>query len=83
MVPNPPFIMPSEDRHAIWCLYCHKQQEVGRRAMSITCKFCNKALKLEGVFSADLQKLKIHAAASLRPHGSSGGSGAVGWRGQS
>ena len=49
MVPNPPYIMPSEDRHAIWCLYCHKQQEVGRRAMSITCKFCNKALKLEDI----------------------------------
>jgi len=39
----------SEDRQTIFCLYCGKQQEVGRRAMSITCKHCNKSLKLEDV----------------------------------
>lgn len=47
--------MPSEnynvpqpdDRTTIYCLYCDKPQEVGRRAMSVTCKFCNKLLKLE------------------------------------
>ena len=36
-----------EDRQTIVCLHCGKPQEVGRRAMSITCKFCNKSLKLE------------------------------------
>jgi Polymer-forming cytoskeletal len=40
---------PSEDRHTIKCLYCGKPQEVARRAMSITCKFCHKPLKLEDV----------------------------------
>ncbi len=35
------------DRHAITCLYCGKQQEIGRKALTITCKFCNKSLKLE------------------------------------
>jgi hypothetical protein len=40
---------PPEDRHAITCLYCGKGQEVARRAMSITCKFCHKPLKLEDV----------------------------------
>ncbi len=38
---------PSEDRQTISCLFCGKPQEVGRRAMSITCKFCHKSLKLE------------------------------------
>src|SRR5687768_3481114 len=40
---------PPEDRHTIVCLYCAKPQEVARRAMSITCKFCNKPLKLEDI----------------------------------
>ena len=40
---------PTEDRHTITCLYCHKPQEVARRAMSITCKFCHKPLKLEDI----------------------------------
>ena len=35
------------DRQTITCLYCGKPQEIGRKAMSITCKFCNKSLKLE------------------------------------
>ena len=33
----------------ITCLYCQKQQQVGRRAMSVTCKFCHKSLKLEDI----------------------------------
>jgi cytoskeletal protein CcmA (bactofilin family) len=36
-----------EDQQTIICLYCAKSQEVGRRAMTITCKFCHKPLKLE------------------------------------
>ena len=31
----------------IVCLYCGKPQEIGRKAMSVTCKFCHKSLKLE------------------------------------
>lgn len=29
------------------CLHCGKPQEVGRKAMSITCRHCHKSLKLE------------------------------------
>ena len=39
----------SEDKQAITCLHCGRMQEVGRRAMSVTCRYCNKALKLEDV----------------------------------
>jgi hypothetical protein len=35
------------DRQTIVCLYCGKPQEIGRKAMTITCKFCNKSLKIE------------------------------------
>lgn len=38
-----------DDRATVVCLHCGKPQEVGRRAMSITCKFCNKSLKLEDI----------------------------------
>jgi len=41
--------MPSGERVTITCLYCHKKQEVARNAMSITCRHCNKPLKLEGI----------------------------------
>ena len=46
---NPTSSSRSDDRHTITCLFCHKPQEVARRAMSITCKFCHKPLKLEDV----------------------------------
>jgi len=38
-----------DDRATVVCLHCGKPQEVGRRAMSITCKFCHKSLKLEDI----------------------------------
>ncbi|CAN5655380.1 hypothetical protein BH09PLA1_BH09PLA1_17290 [soil metagenome] len=44
-----------DDRVTITCLYCEKPQDVGRRALSITCKFCNKSLKLEDVRVKDYQ----------------------------
>src|SRR5882724_2402053 len=40
-------LQPHEDRATVICLHCGKPQEVGRKAMSITCKFCHKPLKLE------------------------------------
>lgn len=43
-IPNFP---PSSDRQSVECLYCGKPQPVSRSAMSVTCKFCNKSLKLE------------------------------------
>ena len=49
-MPAPEYNVPRpDDLTAIECLYCGKRQEVGRRAMSITCKFCHKSLKLEDV----------------------------------
>ena len=33
----------------IVCLHCEKPQDVGRRAMSVTCKFCSKSLKIEDI----------------------------------
>ncbi len=38
-----------DDRLTIVCLHCDKSQEVGRKAMSVTCKFCSKSLKLEDI----------------------------------
>lgn len=46
MVDNPA-VPPPSDRHIITCLYCGRPQEQGRRALTVTCKFCHKALKLE------------------------------------
>ncbi len=37
----------SDDRVSIACLHCGKVQEVGKKALSITCKFCSKSLRLE------------------------------------
>lgn len=36
-----------DDRATIVCLYCGKPQEVGRRAQTVTCKFCYKSLQLK------------------------------------
>jgi len=39
---------PGESQ-TITCLYCGKPQAIGKKAMSVTCKFCHKSLKLEDV----------------------------------
>src|SRR3954454_3672001 len=44
-----PQVPSPDDKQVIVCLYCNKPQEVGRRTMSMTCKFCHKSLKLEDV----------------------------------
>lgn len=36
-----------DDRLTIVCFHCDKPQEVSRRAMSVTCKFCYKRLTLQ------------------------------------
>ena len=38
-----------DDRITIVCLYCAKPQEISRRAMTVTCKFCNKSLRIEDI----------------------------------
>jgi len=48
-MPAPTPSRTPEDRQTIVCLYCHKPQEVARRAISVTCKFCHKPLKLEDI----------------------------------
>src|SRR6476620_4528377 len=40
-------VTPPDDRATIVCSHCNKAQEVGRRAMTITCKFCYKPLQLK------------------------------------
>src|SRR5688500_11083819 len=49
MPPTPYSVPPADDRQTIVCLHCGKPQEVGRKAMSVTCKFCSKSLKLEDI----------------------------------
>jgi cytoskeletal protein CcmA (bactofilin family) len=42
--------IPSPDeRQVVICLYCNKPQEVGRKTLSMTCKFCNKSLRLQDI----------------------------------
>jgi hypothetical protein len=38
-----------DDRQVIVCLYCNRPQEVGRKTMTMTCKYCHKSLRLEDV----------------------------------
>jgi hypothetical protein len=38
-----------DDRQVVVCLYCARPQEVGRKTLSMTCKFCNKSLRLEDI----------------------------------
>jgi len=52
-VPSP------DDRSTIVCLYCNRPQEVGRKAMSVTCKFCNKSLKLEDIRFKEYQARRV------------------------
>jgi hypothetical protein len=48
-----------DDRITITCLYCEKAQDVGRRAMSVTCKFCHKSLKLEDIAYKQYEARKV------------------------
>ena len=49
MQPNDSTAQPCDDRAMVVCLHCEKPQEVGRRAMSVTCKYCYKPLNLSDV----------------------------------
>ena len=39
----------NDDQIGIVCLYCQKEQQVARRALSVTCRYCNKSLRLEDI----------------------------------
>src|ERR1700722_3602713 len=49
MTPSEYNVPKPDDRTTIVCLYCNKPQEVGRKAMSVTCRHCSKSLRLEDV----------------------------------
>src|SRR2546421_12960595 len=55
----------SDDRQTIVCLYCGKPQEVARRAMSVTCKFCNQRLKLEDVAVKQYEARRVIATCGV------------------
>lgn len=42
-------VPPPDDRQVIFCLYCNKPQEVGRKTQTMTCKFCHKSLRLQDI----------------------------------
>jgi len=52
-------VPPPDERSTIVCLYCNRPQEVGRKAMSVTCKFCNKSLKLEDIYFKEYQARRV------------------------
>lgn len=52
-VPSP------DDRSTIVCLYCNKSQEVGKKALSVTCKYCHKSLKLEDIRFKEYQARRV------------------------
>ena len=52
-------VPPPDDRSTIVCLYCNRSQEVGRKAMSVTCKFCNKSLRLEDLRFKEYQARRV------------------------
>lgn len=49
MTPSEYNVPKPDDRTTIVCLFCNKPQEVGRKALSATCRFCSKSLRLEDV----------------------------------
>ena len=44
-----------DDRTTIVCLHCGQTQPVARKALSVTCKFCHKSLRLEDLPIKDYQ----------------------------
>src|SRR6185437_13944118 len=59
-MPPADYKVPSpDDRSTIVCLYCNKPQEVGRKAMSVTCKFCHKSLRLEDMRFKEYQARRV------------------------
>ena len=50
---------PSDDKATIVCLHCGKSQDVGRKAMTITCKFCSKSLRLEDLRFKEYQARRV------------------------
>ena len=51
--------LPSDDKATIVCLHCGKMQEVARKAMTITCRFCSKSLRLEDLRFKEYQARRV------------------------
>ena len=51
--------LQSDDKATIVCLHCGQPQEVGRKAMTITCKHCNKSLRLEDLRFKEYQARRV------------------------
>ncbi len=49
MTPSEYNVPKPDDRMTIVCLFCNKAKEVGRKALSATCRYCSKSLRLEDV----------------------------------
>ena len=45
----------SDDRATVVCLHCGQGQPVARKALTVTCKFCHKSLRLEDLPIKDYQ----------------------------
>jgi hypothetical protein len=58
---------PLDDDHVtIVCLHCNKTQNVGRRAMSIPCRFCQRSLCLENlVFNAYIARRVVETCGAI------------------
>lgn len=55
-----------DDHVTIVCLYCNKPQDVGRRAMSIPCRYCQRSLCLENlVFNAYLARRVVETCGAV------------------
>jgi hypothetical protein len=53
---GPSYNVPApEDQTAITCLHCGKAISIARRALSVTCKYCHKPLRLEDMLFKDYQ----------------------------
>lgn len=48
-----------DDRLTIVCLHCNQKFDVSRKAMSVTCKFCHKSLKLEDIRIKEYQARRV------------------------
>lgn len=48
-----------EERQTIHCLHCLRPQQVSARAITLTCKFCNKPLKVEPLVISQYQARRV------------------------
>ena len=50
---------PAEDKATIVCLHCGKAQDVARKAMTVTCRYCSKSLRLEDLRFKEYQARRV------------------------